>query len=78
MKQPDSGWLRDGSVQRKNGNRAGRNYSYSPFCLILDIEHRLRKMNRDDSRAFLEMLRTIFEMRIHKQACVKRLSRYVE
>jgi hypothetical protein len=67
-----------GSVERKKGRDAGQDYNESPLCLILDIERRLRKMNRVDSQAFLEMLRTIARVRNSKRANAQRLSRYLE
>ena len=70
MKRSDSKW--HGSVERKKGRRVGQDYNESPFCLILDIESRLRKMNRVDSQAFLEMLRAISRVRIPKQANAQR------
>src|SRR5215470_17418613 len=57
MKRSDGSW--HGSAERKKGRGVGQDCNESPFCLILDIESRLRKMNRVDSQAFLEMLRTI-------------------
>ena len=76
MKQSDGRGR--GSVERKKGREAGQDYNESPLCLILDIERRLRKMNRVDSQAFLEMLRTIARVRNPKRANAKRLSRYLE
>jgi len=67
-----------GSVEGKKGRDAGQDYNESPLCLILDIERRLRKMNRVDSQAFLEMLRTIARVRNSKRANAQRLSRYLE
>jgi hypothetical protein len=67
-----------GSVERKKDRSVGQDYGESPFCLILDIENRLRKMSRVDSGAFLEMLRAICKVRNPKQANVQRRSRYVE
>jgi hypothetical protein len=61
MKRSDGRW--HGSVERKKGRGVGQDYNESPFCLILDIESRLRKMNRADSQAFLEMLRTLSRVR---------------
>jgi hypothetical protein len=57
MKRSDSKW--HGLVERKKGRGVGQDYNESPFCLIPDIESRLRKMFSVDSQAFLEMLRTI-------------------
>jgi len=65
-------------VESKKGREVGQDYNESPFCLILDIEKRLRKMNRVDSRAFLEMLRTIARVRNPKRANAQRPSRYLE
>jgi|HubBroStandDraft_4_1064222.scaffolds.fasta_scaffold2782705_1 hypothetical protein len=76
MKQSDGRGR--GSVERKKGRDAGQDYNESPLCLILDIERRLRKMNRVDSQAFLEMLRTIARVRNPKRANAQRLSRYLE
>jgi len=76
MKQSDGRGR--GSVERKKGREAGQDYNESPLCLILDIERRLRKMNRVDSQAFLEMLRTIARVRNPKRANAQRLSRYLE
>ena len=76
MKQSDGRGR--GSVERKKGREASQDYNESPLCLILDIERRLRKMNRVDSQAFLEMLRTISRVRNPKQANAQRLSRYLE
>ena len=60
-----------GSVERKKGRDAGQDYNESPLCLILDIERRLRKMNRVDSQAFLEMLRTSLEYEILSEQTLK-------
>ena len=76
MKQSDGRGR--GSVERKKDREAGQDYNESPLCLILDIERRLRKMNRVDSQAFLEMLRTIARVRNPKRANAQRLSRYLE
>ena len=72
MKQSDGRGR--GSVERKKGREAGQDYNESPLCLILDIERRLRKMNRVDSQAFLEMLRTIARVRNPKSKRSKAIS----
>jgi len=76
MKQPDG--RQPGSPEKRKVRRVGDNHNQSPFSLILDIESRLRKMNRVDSQAFLEMLCTLLRIRNPKQANARRLSRYVE
>jgi hypothetical protein len=74
MKRSNGRW--NGSVKKLRG--VGQDYGESPSYLILDIERRLRKMNRIDSQAFREMLRTISRVAIPKQANAQRLSRYLE
>jgi hypothetical protein len=76
MKHNDG--LRLRSLERRKRRRVNGNYNESPFSLILDIESRLRKMNKVDSQAFLEMLRTLVRIRIPKQGNARRLSRYLE
>ena len=76
MKQPDG--RPPESLERRKRRRVNGNYNESPISLILDIESRLRKMDKVDSQAFFEMLWTLFRIRNPKQANARRLSRYVE
>jgi hypothetical protein len=61
MKHSNGRW--HGLVERRTSRGVAQVHNESPLCLILDIESRLRKMNRVDSRAFLEMLRTLSRVR---------------
>jgi hypothetical protein len=74
MKRSNVRWNK--SVRKLRG--VGQGYGESLFYLILDIERQLRKMNRIDSQAFREMLRTISRVANPKQANAQRLSRYLE
>jgi hypothetical protein len=76
MKHSNGRW--HGLVERRTSRGVAQVHNESPLCLILDIESRLRKMNRVDSRAFLEMLRTLSRVRSPKQANARRLSRNVD
>ena len=69
---------RPGSVERRKHRRVNASYNESPFSLILDIESRLRRMDKVDAQAFLEMLYALFRIRNPKQANARRFSRYVE
>jgi hypothetical protein len=76
MKRSNGRW--HGLVERKKDRDVEQACNESPFCLILDIESRLRKMDRLDAQAFLEMLGILTRVRNPKRANARSLSRYVE